>query len=198
MKMQEFILLRDEAGFAGSDEWRETDEEIRDAIAAVHWPADQDGFTINPTLHGNGVKPIKEAFVTHLGDMGWAAERRSLLVGGGAGPIDALKDYRNGDTFVCEWETGNISSSHRAMNKMAVALKQGNIVGGALVLPDRNLYRYLTDRIGNVDELVPYFPLWEEADFHGAGLLGIYVVTYDNIDTSVPLIRKGTDGRALA
>ena len=32
--------------------------------------------------------------------------------------------------FAVEWETGNIASSHRAMNKMALALKQVRIAGG--------------------------------------------------------------------
>jgi hypothetical protein len=59
------------------------------------------------------------------------------------------------------------------------------------------LARYLTDRVGNFEELIPYFPIWTEATFHGGGLLGIYVVTADGYDPEVPRIRKGTDGRAL-
>jgi len=33
-------------------------------------------------------------------------------------------------------------------------------LGTALVLPSRKLYPYLTDRIGNYEELEPYFDVW--------------------------------------
>jgi hypothetical protein len=37
------------------------------------------------------------------------------------GPIDAVLTEKQGD-FAFEWETGNISSSHRALNKIALGL----------------------------------------------------------------------------
>jgi hypothetical protein len=80
--------------------------------------------------------------------------------------------------FVAEWETGNISSSHRAVNKMALGLLTGRISGGVLVLPARKLYRYLTDRIGNYEELRPYFPMWSALPV-ADGYLGILAVEYD-------------------
>ena len=63
--------------------------------------------------------------------------------------------------YAVEWETGNISSSHRALNKMAIGIGDGILLGGTLVLPNRNLYNYLTDRIGNYEELLPYFPMYQ-------------------------------------
>jgi len=74
------------------------------------------------------------------------------------GPIDAVKEMPDGRYFSVEWETGNISSSHRALNKMAVGLLDGMLVGGILILPSRDMYQYLTDRIGNYAEIEPYFP----------------------------------------
>ncbi len=82
------------------------------------------------------------------------------------------------------------------MNKMALALKQGRIAGGVLVLPGRALYRYLTDRIGNYEELAPYFSLYTDLDVD-QGYLGVIVVEHDSVSSDVPKIRKGKDGRAL-
>ncbi|MBW3590073.1 MAG: restriction endonuclease [Actinobacteria bacterium] len=198
MRVHEFILLRDEGNWQSSPEWLETDREIREAAATVVWPPGAKEFSINPTPQGNGVKPIKEAFLLSLSGQGWRTEQRvKILDRGSPGKIDALKDYPDGTTFVVEWETGNVSSSHRALNKIVVAMKEENIQGGALIVPRRQgLYKYVTDRIGNEEELRPYFALWAESTL-GTGLLGIYVIDYDKTDPGVPLISKGTDGRAL-
>ncbi len=197
MKLKEFVLLRDEGGFTTTARWHEVDAEIREAIQAVVWPPESQTFVICPKKHGSGVGPIKTAFVTLLTAFGWKHERRALIDGTGPGPIDALKDFSDGDTFICEWETGNVSSSHRALNKMVVAMKEDNIIGGVLVVPDRALAKYLTDRIGNFEELEPYFSHWGQASLGGEGMLGIYVVTYDGTSLDVPQIDKLTDGRAL-
>ena len=37
---------------------------------------------------------------------------------------------------------------------------QGEVSGGVLIVPSRAMYRYLTDRVGNVKELEPYYDLW--------------------------------------
>jgi hypothetical protein len=62
------------------------------------------------------------------------------------GKLDAVLYSGRGPVAV-EWETGNISSSHRALNKMALGLLNGTIAAGVLIVPSRKLYRYLTDRI---------------------------------------------------
>lgn len=93
-------------------------------------------------------------------------------------------------------ETGNISSSHRALNKMAVGILKGILVGGVLVLPTRKMYKYLTDRIGNFSEIEPYFPLWESLDVK-EGYLAVIAIEHDGVSKNVPRIPKGTDGRAL-
>lgn len=195
MKLDSRIVLRDNAGFLNTTAGIDINAEIETAITAVTWPNGSPSFSINPIPKGNGVKPIKDAFIASLQDNGWTVEKRVGIVDKTTpGKIDAVKYLADGALFVCEWETGNISSSHRALNKMTMALKEKNVSGAALVVPDRQLYQYLTDRIGNVTELIPYFPVWKESVFEGA--LALYVVTFDEIDVNVNLIPKGTDGRA--
>src|SRR5262249_1787238 len=95
-----------------------------------------------------------------------------------------------------EWETGNVSSSHRSLNKLVYGLQRGVIHGGFLIAPSRALYRYLTDRVGNVPELASYFGFWRNGvplGYHCA----IAEVEYDDTSMHVPRIKKGTDGRAL-
>jgi hypothetical protein len=79
---------------------------------------------------------------------------------------------------------------------MALGLLQGHLAGGALILPTRDLYRYLTDRVGNYRELEPYFPLWAKLPVRN-GYLGVIAVEHDAVSLDVPRITKGTDGRAL-
>ncbi|GER84776.1 hypothetical protein KTAU_34120 [Thermogemmatispora aurantia] len=75
---------------------------------------------------------------------------------------------------------------------------KGALIGGVLILPSRNMYRYLTDRIGNFEEVEPYFPLWEAlATFVARGVLWVVAIEQDAVSKSVPRIEKGTDGRAL-
>lgn len=97
--------------------------------------------------------------------------------------------------FCIEWETGNISSSHRAVNKMALGIIKDILIGGALILPTRKMYNYLTDRVGNFPELSPYFPLWKSLPVK-EGLLAIIAIEHDSVSKTVERIPKGTDGRA--
>jgi hypothetical protein len=98
--------------------------------------------------------------------------------------------------IVVEWETGNISSSHRSINKLTLLLKTQIISAGVLVVPSRKLYVYLTDRIGNIQEIKPYFSLWKSVPCR-EGILEIVVIEHDATSKDVPRIPKGTDGRAL-
>ena len=111
------------------------------------------------------------------------------------GKVDAVRSTPLGD-FVFEWETGNISSSHRSLNKIVLGLIRELIIGGVLVLPTRKLYPYLTDRVGNYEELFPYFPVWKRIPVQ-RGIMIVIAVEQDLTDGQIPLIRKGTDGRAL-
>lgn len=169
--------------------------DLRQAIAKVVWPIGNDIFVINPKKFGNGVKPIKSEFINFLKSKNWQVEVSVKLIDQlGAGPLDALLVTEGGKIAV-EWETGNISSSHRALNKMALAILQENIIGGFLIIPIRNLAKYLTDRIGNYEEIEPYFQLWQNIGIK-KGVLGIIGVDYDSINDEVPLIPKGKDGNS--
>lgn len=98
-----------------------------------------------------------------------------------------------------EWETGNISSSHRSMNKLCLALMTSQIDVGVLIVPSRALYPHLTDRIGNWMELSPYLHFWKKiGSFVSKGLLAVTVVEHDELtdDPSVPYIGQGKAGRS--
>jgi hypothetical protein len=178
--------------------------EIRAAIAGVHWPPGSGAFTIYPESGkksgmGNGVVPIKVAFIEQLHQHNWTPEAPfpvpAALGGSSFGPMDAAKNF-DGKPFIVEWETGNISSSHRALNKIAVGLLRAAVAGGVLVVPTKEFAQYLTDRIGNVWELRSYVQMWKALPVP-VGYLGIFTVEHDATSIQVPRITKGTDGRAL-
>ena len=170
--------------------------EIRQGVLAVDWPQGSGTFTIFPERQGNGVKPIKANFVCYLRDRGWLLEYRENITGEKhPGPIDAAKLIDRDRYLALEWETGNISSSHRALNKMVVGIQKKRLVGGVLILPSRKLYKYLTDRIGNYQEIEPYFSVWQSIQID-EGLLIVMEIEHDTTSSSVPRIPKGTDGWA--
>lgn len=171
-------------------------EEIRKSIANVVWPPGGRSFRINPVPDGNGVLPIKIGFAQKLRSFGWTLESRPVLAEGlGPGKIDAICSTASGDCIAAEWETGNISSSHRALNKMCVGILQNHLIGGVLILPDRDLYSYLTQRVGNFKELAPYFPVYRHLNL-SSGFLAVFAVSHDRTSSTVPLIPKGFDGNA--
>ena len=113
--------------------------EIADAIEAVDWPPGSGAFTMNPIRKGNGVKPIKIACMRRLSECGWKVEHRLDIVGPRPGPIDAVKVLPNGAMIALEWETGNISSSHRAINKMVLGMLGGKLTAGVSEIPSCSL-----------------------------------------------------------
>lgn len=196
MKIVQEVSLISVGSFEESSDWSIIRAEIREAISLIVHPAGTASFTINPTKHGNGVKPIKEACMIALRDrFRWRLESSINYATRSPGKVDATKVLDN-HLFALEWETGNISSSHRAVNKMVLGLLRGVFLGAALVLPSRKLYPYLTDRIGNYEELEPYFDVWRAVRLE-EGFLAIFVIEHDQVDNNVPTIIKGTDGRAL-
>lgn len=196
MKIVQEASLVSVGSFEESSDWSIIRAEIREAIASIVHPPGTSMFTINPKKHGNGVKPIKEACTIALRDrFGWNLETSIHYATRSPGKVDATKALDR-HLFALEWETGNISSSHRAVNKMVLGLLRNVFLGAALVLPSRKLYPYLTDRIGNYEELEPYFDVWRSVRLE-EGFLAIFVIEHDRVDSSVPMITKGTDGRAL-
>lgn len=197
MKFVHEAILIDNEGFSKSKEYLLIMRQITDAIKSITWPPETNLFTINPIKHGNGVVPIKRSFISHLQKLGWEAERKIDVEATAKTPgkIDVVKGLGN-SFFAVEWETGNISSSHRALNKMVIGLLSRKLIGGILILPTRNFYSFLTDRVGNYSELEPYFPLWKAINCK-QGILTVIAVEHDHTDKSAKLIPKGTDGRAL-
>ncbi|MBW4536552.1 MAG: hypothetical protein KME09_21705 [Pleurocapsa minor HA4230-MV1] len=196
MKIVQEISLISVGSFEESSDWEIIRSEVREAISLIVYPPGTSNFTINPTKHGNGVKPIKEACMIALKDrFGWMLETQTNYATRSPGKVDATKVIDD-HLFALEWETGNISSSHRAVNKMVLGLIRGVFLGSALVLPSRKLYPYLTDRVGNYEELEPYFDVWRSVLIKD-GFLAIFVIEHDQVDSNVPKIAKGTDGRAL-
>lgn len=115
------------------------------------------------------------------------------------GDFDFYTEISKDARCVIEWETGNISSTHRSMNKLCLVMMAGLIDFGVVVLPSRHLYAHLTDRIGNWMELSPYLPFWSRAgQMVNRGLLAVTVVEHDELtdDPSIPYITQGADGRS--
>lgn len=202
MKLVEFRVLASRGVFPVSKHWARVEKQVRQAIRAVVWPRGSRFFTIHPQTgkrrgEGSGVKPIKDAFVSMLTQrFGWEPEfKLAYHTRRGPGKIDAVKRTPHGLCAV-EWETGNVSSSHRALNKIVLGIQRGQLKAGILVVPTRKLAAFLTDRVGNYEELEPYFDLWGSMPFSD-GVVAIAAVEHDRESKRSPRIAKGTDGRAL-
>ncbi|MFD4538491.1 hypothetical protein [Streptomyces bauhiniae] len=212
MKITEWRALVDQGSYSSSPTFQRVEQDIVGAITDVVWPPGSDRFTIHPESgkergQGNGVVPIKKSFAEALARRGWELERRAprakgaeqtVIKGSRPGAFDGHLSFPENDPlpFAVEWETGNISSSHRAINRIGLGLKLDYLSGGVLVVPSASLARYLTDRIGNAPELLPYHSLWEQWDFQEFGYFGIVTVEHDAESVEVPRIPKGKDGRA--
>ena len=201
MKIVHIETLIDAGSFSDSPAWYRIREQIMGAIKSVEWPPGSGSFTLydqpgKKRGEGSGVKPIKDACMEKLRKNGWSLETPvDIATVKKPGKMDAT--YPVGEKLFCvEWETGNISSSHRAINKMALGLLQRTLIGGVLIVPTRVMYKYLTDRVGNYPELEPYFPLWRSVPVE-EGLLAVMAIEHDAVSKDVPRIEKGTDGRAL-
>jgi hypothetical protein len=198
----------DDGTYTSTSHFQQVEADIRRAITAVVWPPSSRVFSIRPVPKGNGVKPIKAGFVSTLKASGWQLEKSapratveedSTAKGSRPGAFDCHFTFVNNrqKPFVVEWETGNISSSHRAVNRIGLGLLHDYVSGGVLIVPSDRLYPFLTDRIGNERELRPYLPLWRLWMFHESSYFGIVSVEQDADSTDIPPIPKGTDGWAL-
>lgn len=224
MKISHTHTLLDNGNFSTTTNWKEGRNDVLESVRGVRWPPNSDEFLVYPEENGNGVNPISEQFESNLGaKTDWEATGRKWLSGlleergilddavekmGDYydDPInfisspwfDAMKQIEiDGDPglIVAEWETGNISSSHRSLNRIMLGLVSGIINGGLIILPNRELYYYLTDRIGNYRELEPYFVIWESLTHEVEnGIIEVVVVEHDGVSESVPPIGKLTDG----
>ncbi|MDR3751687.1 MAG: hypothetical protein P4K94_09410 [Terracidiphilus sp.] len=179
----------------------------------------------------NGVVPLKLLFRNRLKDAGWNSEeplsltpyfqkiradktlaqvfrypeRRSEAIQDplheGVGDFDFWLRSAEGFRTVIEWETGNISSSHRSLNKVCLALMGELIDAAVVIVPSNKLKVHLTDRVGNIRELQPYFYFWSAFGRSlKRGLLAVIEVEQDALIESVDerdFIPRGEDGNAF-
>lgn len=190
MKIAQEIQISAGNNIRKTNEFGKVNQDIHTSILKVHWPHNSGSFAIHPGKHINGVNPIKTPCIDFLVEQGWTTEslpvpRPSFLH---VGDFDALINVQ-GRYFAFEWETGNISSSHRSVNKILYALFNKTISGAFLVLPSRELAKHLTDRIGNFEELSTYFPFFREIVKHlnldDDFVFDIFGVTYDVLSADV-------------
>lgn len=228
MKWLRTMVIFDQGEVISSADWQTLHESYVRAILSIEHPRGSGSLTLrrkqrlpNNQWRRNGVKYLKNEFLTFMRDHEeWHAERNvdispdrdqpPLLlypsleeyrepITSNFGEFDFMATAADGTRVAIEWETGNISSSHRSMNKLAIALSKGVVDVGVLIVPSRELYDHLTDRIGNIGELSGYLEMWEGLrNTVERGLLAITVVEHDQLTDSedIDYLTAGTDGRA--
>lgn len=198
MKITRIETLIDTGSFSNSDEYRKIEEDVISAIKSIDNPKGSGNFILNSGKKANGVKTIKDNFIDKLNYLGWTDEKKVTDINIKKRKIDTTYKVIGTDSyFGVEWETGNISSSHRAINRILLGILEGDLIGGYLVLPSRNMYNYLTDRVGNFQELETYFNLWKLYSNNLSDcVLKIIEIEHDGVSDDIPPLKKGTDGRA--
>jgi len=190
MKIQRMEFLIRKGSFSKSSEMTRILDEVKNTVSSVGWPERNDTFIIFPERKANSVVPIKESFLRYLIKNGWVLEQPIVIASRKRpGKIDAVKTFPDGKFFAVEWETGNISSSHRTLNRMAIGLIDGISSGGILVLPSRKMCQYLADCFGNYDEIESCFAFWQNLQVN-EGVLAVIEIEHDAISMDVPPIIK--------
>jgi hypothetical protein len=228
MKWLRTLILFDRGEVISSPDWEALHQSYVRSIESIDNPLGSGRLCLrrkvrqaNGQWSRNGVGYLRTRFLEHIRDVeGWEAEGSVDLkrdreqppirlypslepyrepITSDFGGFDLITEGDGGTRIAIEWETGNISSSHRSMNKLAIALGAGIVQVGVLILPSRSLYEHLTDRIGNIGELSGYLSMWEGLKSTvGRGLLAITVVEHDELtdDATFPFLTAGNDGRA--
>lgn len=146
----------------------------------------------NSAKNCNGVVPVKEGCYKLLEEeYDWYREKPLSSLSKKGGPIDVYKEFSDTNSILrvgLEFETGNISSAHRSMNKLTLGLINNDIDFAILMMPIHNLSYYLTDRVSNYEELQPYYSLVDQYPFV---FLGFDAEYYGN---DYPILPKGKDG----
>lgn len=228
MKWLRTMVLFDQGNVISSVDWKNLHESYVRAIASIEHPRGSGSLTLrrkvrlpNSQWKRNGVGYLRKEFLAFMRDHeGWESESDVSLsrdreqpplrlypsmeeyrepITSDFGGFDFMATAANDTRVAIEWETGNISSSHRSMNKLTIALSGGLVEVGVLIVPSRALYEHLTDRIGNIGELSGYLAMWEGLkSVVERGLLAITVVEHDHLTDSaeVEYLAVGGDGRA--
>jgi hypothetical protein len=228
MKWLRTLVVFDQGNLVASTDWKDAHASYIRSIQSIDHPEGSGRLTLRRKVrrpdgqfNRNGVKYLKNRFFEHLVEIeGWryedsldfeSADETPLLIDYPSmspcrepitsrfGDFDFVAHARDGSRVAIEWETGNISSSHRSLNKLSIGLGTDRLDIGVLIVPSRGLYEHLTDRIGNIGELSPYISMWRDlgAAVHH-GLLAISIVEQDALtdDPGIPYLPAGDDGRA--
>ena len=223
MKWLRTLVLFDQGNLISSEDWQAVHGSYRRSIESIDHPAGSGRLTLrrkeklrNGQWKRNGVGYLRTRFLQHMRDIeGWRPEAGVDLgrdrrqppvilypsleeytepITSDFGGFDFVTTGKEGTSVAIEWETGNISSSHRSMNKLAIALGNNIVQVGVLIVPSRLVYEHLTDRIGNIGELSGYLSMWESLKVSvGRGLLAITVVEHDELtsDGEFPYLPMG-------
>ena len=229
MKFLRTLVLFDRGDVMSSEGWAAVHQSYRRAIETIFHPLDRDTLTLrrktrrqgSSQFNRNGVGFLRNRFLNNMVNVEkWHSEHivdllrdrkqepvtlyPSLVqhyepITSDFGGFDFLTTTQDGIRVAIEWETGNISSSHRALNKLVIALKHGTIHAGVLIVPSKELYIHLTDRIGNISEVSGYLEMWQSLQCTiSRGLLAVTVVEHDALtdDPDIPYLPTANDGRA--
>ena len=121
MRIVQVETLISRGTYSGSADWHNTRHNLHQAIREVDWPHGSGTFAIYPERgkrrrEGNGVTPIEQVLMETLHEQGWQLEEpMDIATVRRPGKLDAVRYTENGPVAL-EWETGNTSSSHRALN----------------------------------------------------------------------------------
>lgn len=228
MKWLRTLVLIDQGGVISSKDWKTVHDSYVRAIRSIDNPQGSGELCLrrkvklpNNQWARNGVGYLRGRFLDNMqkvegwhaeGDVDLARDRKQPAIKlypsmeayqepitSDFGGFDFMTTGPEGAKVAIEWETGNISSSHRSMNKLGIALMNGIVQIGVLIVPSRSLYEHLTDRIGNIGELSGYLSMWEGLRVGvKRGLLAISVVEHDKLtdSKSFAYLKAGNDGRA--
>lgn len=230
MRWLRTLVLFDQGDVVLSEDWENIHRSFIRSIERIDSPRGSGRLVLrrktqdveSKQWNRNGVGYLRSRFLEHMvTDEGWQAEgevdlqnleekpelrlypsmeRYSEPITSAFGDFDFVTTTDGGIRVAIEWETGNISSSHRSLNKLSIVLAAKKIQAGVLILPSRNLYEHLTDRIGNIGELSPYLGMWKKMGTAvERGMLVIVVVEHDELtdDPEFPYLKAGKDGRAV-
>lgn len=206
MKIIQTAIVQNTQNYTGTNDYRLVREMIYKAIQNMQNPAGSGTFLLRARTPGvkkqaghtvNGVNPIKTGFMEYLHTVaGWEFEERVTPT---LGACDAVFHFPSGrKPFIVEWETGNISSTHRATNRILTAILRNDASGGVVILPSAKMYAHLTDRIGNFHEMEPYIDLYRRLDSLSTEpyFFGYVEIEQDGLSNSIDYLPGKIDGLA--
>lgn len=190
MHIEESFITKDAQDLINNDPlayqaFQEITDAVNSMVAAIN----------NSEKNCNGVVPLKEPCYRKLEEeYGWYREKPLDILSEKGGPIDVYKsfvDERGCFNVGIEFETGNISSAHRSMNKLKLGVHNRELHLAVLLMPMHRLSYYLTDRVSNYEELRPYFQLVSDVPFIVIGF------DVESFSSDIPCLAKGRDGMSV-